>query len=102
MSYGADLADIFATYVDKILRGAKPNKRLVQLATKFELERIRRRCFMAGCPCLDCTNHPLTQILRIGVRHRRLSESIARDPPSNEILGILQFRLPIQSQRIML
>jgi putative ABC transport system substrate-binding protein len=40
MSYGIDLADLFrasASYVDRILRGKKPNELPVQLPTKFEL-----------------------------------------------------------------
>ena len=39
MSYGIDVADLFrgvATYVDRILKGAKPNELPVQLPTKFE------------------------------------------------------------------
>ena len=38
LSYGPDLVDIFrraATYVDRILRGAKPAELPVQLPTKF-------------------------------------------------------------------
>ena len=40
LSYGPDRADIFrrsATYVDRILRGAKPAELPVQLPTKFEM-----------------------------------------------------------------
>jgi putative ABC transport system substrate-binding protein len=40
LSYGSDLVDSFrraTTYVDRILRGAKPAELPVQLPTKFEM-----------------------------------------------------------------
>jgi putative ABC transport system substrate-binding protein len=49
LSYGSNIADIFrrsASYVDRILRGAKPVDLPVQLPTKFEMavnaDRARR------------------------------------------------------------
>jgi putative ABC transport system substrate-binding protein len=40
LSYGVDIVDTFrraATYVDRILRGAKPAELPVQMPTKFEM-----------------------------------------------------------------
>jgi putative tryptophan/tyrosine transport system substrate-binding protein len=40
MSYGIETADLFrgaATYLDRVLKSAKPNELAVQLPTKFEL-----------------------------------------------------------------
>jgi putative ABC transport system substrate-binding protein len=40
LSYGVDIVDLFrraATYVNRILRGAKPSELPVQLPTKFEM-----------------------------------------------------------------
>jgi putative tryptophan/tyrosine transport system substrate-binding protein len=40
LSYGVDFVDIYrraASYVDRILRGAKPAELPVQFATKFEM-----------------------------------------------------------------
>jgi putative ABC transport system substrate-binding protein len=51
LSYGVDLGDIWlraATYVDRILRGAKPADLPVQLPTKFEMAVNRKTANALG------------------------------------------------------
>jgi putative ABC transport system substrate-binding protein len=51
LSYGPDQVDIFrraATYVDRILRGAKPTQLPVQLPTKYEMVLNRKTATALG------------------------------------------------------
>jgi putative ABC transport system substrate-binding protein len=51
LSYGVDLADTYrraATYVDRILRGAKPAELPVQMPTKFEMAVNRKTATALG------------------------------------------------------
>ena len=51
LSYGVDYRDIIrraATYVDRILRGAKPTELPVQLPTKFEMVVNRKTATALG------------------------------------------------------
>ena len=51
LNYGLDVVDIFrraATYVDRILRGAKPSELPVQLPTKFEMVVNRKTATALG------------------------------------------------------
>ena len=51
LSYGVDPVDLYrraATYVDRILRGAKPAELPVQLPTKFEMVVNRKTATALG------------------------------------------------------
>jgi putative ABC transport system substrate-binding protein len=51
MSYGAEVRPVFrdgATYVDRVLRGAKPGELPVQFATKFDLVINRKTAKAVG------------------------------------------------------
>jgi putative ABC transport system substrate-binding protein len=51
LSYGTDLADLFrraATYVDRILRGAKPGDLPVQFPVKYEMAVNRKTATALG------------------------------------------------------
>jgi putative ABC transport system substrate-binding protein len=51
LSYGVDRVDLFrgaATYVDRILRGAKPGDLPVQFPTKFEMVVNRKTATALG------------------------------------------------------
>jgi putative ABC transport system substrate-binding protein len=51
LSYGPDLVDLYrraATYVDRILRGAKPEDLPVQFPTKFEMVVNRKTATALG------------------------------------------------------
>lgn len=53
MSYGIDVADLFrgaASYIDRLLKGAKPNELAVQLPTKFELVINLKTAKVLGLP----------------------------------------------------
>ena len=53
LSYGADIGDLFcraASYVDQILRGAKPEDLPVQLPTKFAMNNKTARALGLNVP----------------------------------------------------
>jgi putative ABC transport system substrate-binding protein len=66
LSYGVDLVDIWrraASYVDRILRGAKPGDLPVQLPTKFEMVlnlKTGKALGLAVPPSIMLRGHPIT------------------------------------------
>ena len=79
LSYGPDQVDLYrraATYVDRILRGAKPSELSVQLPTKFEMAVNRRTAKALGLEV------PLSILLRAGAL-----ECVSRAGPGNTTLN---------------
>jgi putative ABC transport system substrate-binding protein len=67
MSYGPDFRDLFrrsATYVDKILKGAKPSDLPVQQPTKFELVINRKTAKALGLTIPATVLVQATQIIQ--------------------------------------
>jgi ABC transporter substrate binding protein len=78
MSYGAKLSDLYryaATYVDKILKGAKPADLPVEQPTKFELTINVKAAKQIGLTIPPSVLGGADQVIKIGVTMAELQKA---------------------------